>query len=68
MFDALSNRLQDVFQSLKGETRLTPEAVEAALREAHTRLRIEIKPTIPLAVCTRVMIVDRWVIRYLLPR
>ena len=31
MFDALSSRLQDVFQSLKGETRLTESTVEAAL-------------------------------------
>jgi signal recognition particle subunit SRP54 len=38
MFDALSNRLQDVFQSLKGETRLTPETVEAALREIRLAL------------------------------
>ena len=29
MFDALSTRLQDVFQSLKGETRLTESTVEA---------------------------------------
>src|SRR5688500_7405726 len=38
MFDALSTRLQDVFQTLKGETRLTPEAVEAALREIRLAL------------------------------
>jgi signal recognition particle subunit SRP54 len=38
MFDALSNRLQDVFTSLKGETRLTPETVEAALREIRLAL------------------------------
>jgi signal recognition particle subunit SRP54 len=38
MFDALSNRLQDVFTSLKGETRLTPEIVEAALREIRMAL------------------------------
>ncbi len=38
MFDALSNRLQDVFRSLKGETRLTPETVEAALREIRMAL------------------------------
>jgi signal recognition particle subunit SRP54 len=38
MFDALSNRLQDVFRSLKGETRLTPETVEAALREIRLAL------------------------------
>src|SRR5918997_4040156 len=38
MFDALSPRLQDVFQSLKGETRLTTETVEAALREIRLAL------------------------------
>jgi signal recognition particle subunit SRP54 len=38
MFDALSNRLQSVFQSLKGETRLTPDTVEAALREIRMAL------------------------------
>ena len=38
MFDALSNRLQDVFRSLKGEARLTPENVEAALREIRMAL------------------------------
>ena len=32
MFDALSTRLQDVFGTLRGEVRLTPERVEAALR------------------------------------
>ena len=31
MFESLSNRLQDVFKTLRGETRLTPENVEAAL-------------------------------------
>ena len=38
MFDSLSNRLQDVFKSLRGETRLTPENVEAALREIRLAL------------------------------
>src|SRR2546430_10153257 len=38
MFDSLSNRLQDVFQTLRGETRLTPENVEAALREIRLAL------------------------------
>src|SRR5215213_4251678 len=38
MFDALSTRLQDVFQSLRSETRLTEETVEAALREIRTAL------------------------------
>jgi signal recognition particle subunit SRP54 len=38
MFDSLSNRLQDVFKTLRGETRLTPENVEAALREIRLAL------------------------------
>ncbi len=38
MFDSLSTRLQDVFKSLRGETRLTPESVEAALREIRMAL------------------------------
>ena len=38
MFDALSTRLQDVFQSLKGESRLTEVTVEAALREIRMAL------------------------------
>src|SRR5258706_10864596 len=38
MFDSLSNRLQDVFKSLRGETRLTPENIEAALREIRLAL------------------------------
>src|SRR4026209_947776 len=33
MFDSLSDRLQGVFRSLRGEARLTEETVEAALRE-----------------------------------
>ena len=38
MFDALGNRLQDVFQSIKGETRLTEATVENALREIRLAL------------------------------
>jgi signal recognition particle subunit SRP54 len=38
MFDALSNRLQDVFQSIKGETRLTESTVEKALGEIRLAL------------------------------
>src|SRR6478752_5377009 len=38
MFDALSSRLQDVFKTLRGETRLTPENIEAALREIRLAL------------------------------
>ena len=38
MFDSLSNRLQDVFRSLRGEARLTEETVEIALREIRLAL------------------------------
>jgi signal recognition particle subunit SRP54 len=38
MFDSLSHRLQDVFKTLRGESRLTPENVEAALREIRLAL------------------------------
>src|SRR5687768_11925549 len=38
MFDSLSTRIQDVFQTLRGEVRLTEEHVEAALREIRLAL------------------------------
>src|SRR5918996_3373419 len=38
MFESLSTRIQDVFKSLRGEIRLTPEHVEAALREIRLAL------------------------------
>ena len=38
MFESLSNRFQNVFQSLRGEVRLTPEHVENALREIRLAL------------------------------
>ena len=38
MFDSLSTRLQDVFKSLRGQARLTPENIEAALREIRLAL------------------------------
>jgi signal recognition particle subunit SRP54 len=38
MFDSLSTRLQDAFTSLRGEVRLTPERVEAALRDIRLAL------------------------------
>jgi signal recognition particle subunit SRP54 len=38
MFDSLSTRIQDVFKTLRGEVRLTPEHVEAALREIRLAL------------------------------
>jgi signal recognition particle subunit SRP54 len=38
MFESLSNRLQDVFKSLRGEARLTDATVDAALREIRLAL------------------------------
>src|SRR5207302_11305612 len=38
MFDSLSARLQDVFKSLRGQAKLTPDTVEAALREIRLAL------------------------------
>ena len=38
MFDSLGTRLQDVFKTLRGEARLTPENIEAALREIRLSL------------------------------
>jgi signal recognition particle subunit SRP54 len=38
MFDSLSNRLQDVFRSIRGEARLTEATVDAALREIRLAL------------------------------
>ena len=38
MFDSLGTRLQDVFKTLRGEYRLTPETIEAALREIRLAL------------------------------
>lgn len=38
MFDSLTTRFQAVFDTLRGEVRLTPEAVEASLREIRLAL------------------------------
>jgi signal recognition particle subunit SRP54 len=38
MFESLSTRIQDVFQSLRGEVRLTEDHVETALREIRMAL------------------------------
>src|SRR6266576_791319 len=38
MFESLSTRLQDVFKALRGESRLTPENIEVALREIRLAL------------------------------
>jgi len=38
MFNSLTDRFQNVFNSLRGEVRLTPEAVEVALKEIRVAL------------------------------
>ena len=38
MFESLSTRFQDVFTTLRGESRLTPENIEVALREIRLAL------------------------------
>lgn len=38
MFDGLQNRLQEVFRRLRGEARVTPEVLDAALREIRLAL------------------------------
>jgi signal recognition particle subunit SRP54 len=38
MFDGLQNKLQDVFRQLKGEGRITPDALDAALRQIRLAL------------------------------
>jgi signal recognition particle subunit SRP54 len=38
MFDGLQNKLQDVFRQLKGEGKITPEALQAALRQIRLAL------------------------------
>ena len=38
MFDNLSDKLQRVFKNLRGEGKLTPENMEAALREIRVAL------------------------------
>ncbi len=38
MFDGLQNKLQDVFRNLKGEGRVSPEALQSALRQIRLAL------------------------------
>ncbi len=38
MFDSLSERLQEVFRSIRGQARLPPETVEVDLREIQVAL------------------------------
>jgi signal recognition particle subunit SRP54 len=70
MFESLSNRLQDVFKSLRGETRLTPEHVEAALREIRLALLeadVNFKVAKAFVDRVRVRAVDQEVLRSLTP-
>lgn len=70
MFDALSNRLQGVFQSLKGETRLTEATVEAALREIRMALlEADVNISVVKAFADRVRdrAMDQAVLRSLTP-
>jgi signal recognition particle subunit SRP54 len=53
MFDNLSDKLQRVFKKLRGEGKLTPENMEAALREIRSgalRSGISFRPVQPLFV------------------
>jgi signal recognition particle subunit SRP54 len=70
MFDSLSTRLQDVFRSLRGEARLTPETVELALREIRMALlEADVNFKVVKAFIDRVRdrAVDREVLRSLTP-
>src|SRR6202795_3999675 len=48
MFESLGTRLQDVFKTLRGESRLTPENIEVALREIRLAL---LKADVNFKVC-----------------
>jgi signal recognition particle subunit SRP54 len=70
MFESLSERLQDVFRSLRGEGRLTEETVEAALREIRLALlEADVNFKVVKAFIDRVRdkAVDREVLRSLTP-
>jgi signal recognition particle subunit SRP54 len=70
MFDSLSNRLQDVFRSLRGEARLTEQTVEAALREIRLALlEADVNFRVAKAFIDRVRdrAVDQEVLRSLTP-
>jgi len=40
MFELISTRIQDAFKSLRREVRMTPDHVEAALREADVNFKV----------------------------
>jgi signal recognition particle subunit SRP54 len=70
MFESLSTRLQDVFRSLRGESRLTEETVEAALREIRMALlEADVNFKVVKAFIDRVRdrAVDREVLKSLTP-
>jgi signal recognition particle subunit SRP54 len=70
MFDSLSERLQEVFRSIRGETRLTPETVEVALREIRMALlEADVNFQVVKAFISRVRdrAVDQEVLRSLTP-
>jgi signal recognition particle subunit SRP54 len=70
MFDSLSDRLQGVFRTLRGEARLTEETVEVALREIRLALlEADVNFKIVKAFIDRVRdrAVDREVLKSLTP-
>ena len=70
MFDSLSDRLQEVFRSLRGEARLTEATVEAALREIRMALlEADVNFKVAKAFIDRVRdrAVDQEVLRSLTP-
>src|SRR5512133_2318128 len=70
MFDSLSGRLQEVFRSLRGETRLTEETVDAALREIRMALLeadVNFKVTKAFVEKVRDRATDQEVLRSLTP-
>src|SRR5688572_22014358 len=70
MFESLSDRLQTVFKSLRGEARLTEELVEAALREIRLALlEADVNFKVVKAFIDRVRdrAVDKEVLRSLTP-
>ena len=70
MFDSLSNSLQGVFKSLRGEARLTEATVDAALREIRLALlEADVNFRVVKAFCDRVRekAIDQEVLRSLTP-
>src|SRR5512136_814271 len=68
MFDALSDRLQDVFRTLRGEARLTEAHVETALREIRMALlEADVNFKVVKAFVERVRALAQEVLRSLTP-